>query len=89
MKKLETLLEIFRDFETIIHQEEYSQFTIDFIQNEEMYINENLEDNYLSELQVNDLISSYVYQIDNILAIIKNGKDCTLFFDLKSNLEKL
>jgi len=89
MKKLETLLEIFRDFETIIHQEEYSQFTIDFIQNEEMHISEQLEDNYLSELQVNDLISSYVYQIDNILAIIKNGKDCTLFFDLKSCLEKI
>lgn len=89
MKKLETLLEIFRDFEQIIHQEQYSQFTIDFIQNEEMYVNEMLDEDSLTDLQIEDLKASYIYQIDNVLAIIKNGKDCTLFYDLKVNLEKI
>lgn len=89
MKELQKLLEIFRDFETIIHQEEFSQFTIDFIQNEEMHINKSLDCYNLTDVQIDDLIASYIYQIDNILDIIKNGKDCTLFYDLKSNIEKI
>ena len=89
MKKLEELLEIFRDFEAIIHQQEFSQFTIDFIQNEEMHVNESLDCYNLTDVQINDLIASYIYQIDNILDIIKNGKDGALFYDLKSNIENI
>lgn len=89
MKKLEELLEVFKDFEAVIHQQEFSQFTIDFIQNEEMHVNESVDCYNLTDLQIDDLIASYIYEIDNILDIIKNGKDCTLFYDLKANIEKI
>lgn len=85
MKRLQELLEIFRDFEIIIHQEEFSQFTIDFIQDTESKINYEMDED-LSDSAIEDLIGSIQYQTVNVLDIIKDGKDKDLFSDLEKNI---
>ena len=79
MEFLENLLQKFE--KRIFYQmKDYSQFTIDFIEN-------NINDLEYSESNESTLIGSLIYQINNILDIIVDGKDKDLFIDLKNNLD--
>lgn len=79
MEFLENLLQ---KYDAIVYRQmkDYSQFTIDFIEN-------NLQDLEYSESNESTLIESLIYQINNILDIIVDGKDKDLFIDLKNNLD--
>lgn len=86
MKILKQLLEILREFEELIHNDDFEQFTIDFVQNEEMYINENVDEGNLTDIQCSDLLGSVNYQIGCILDIMKEGKDKNLFLNLRHRI---
>lgn len=78
--KLEEILEHFEG-KIFCDMKNYSQFTIDFIQN--MLI--DLEYSMVDE-ETNS--SSTYYDVENILQIIKEGVDKELFIDLKLALEE-
>lgn len=86
MKKIQELLKMFRDFESIIHQTEYSQFTIDFIQDTGSKIDYEMEED-LSDSAIEDLIGSIKYETVNVLNIIKEGKDKELFLVIENNIK--
>ena len=75
--KLEEILEHFEGKLSC----DYSQFTIDFIQN-------TLIDLEYSIVDEETNFSSTYYDVENILQIIKDGVDKELFIDLKLALEK-
>ena len=77
--KLEEILEQFES-RVFCDMKNYSQFTIDFIQN-------TLIDLEYSMVDEETNFSSVYYYVDNILQIIKEGIDKELFFDLKLALE--
>lgn len=60
---------------------DYSQFTIDFIQNTLVELEHSLVDEETN-------FNSVCYDVDNILQIIKDGVDKELFMDLKLALEE-
>ncbi len=92
MNSLKKLLEILRKYESIIHASEYSQFTIDFIQDNESDIDDVEEQErfgkYAARIE-NDLIGAFQYQVSNILDIIKDGKDKDLFIELEKETKDL
>ena len=73
------ILEIFE--EKLYHYSgKYSQFTIDYIQN-------NIIDLDYTLLSEEEFLVEMIYDIGNILEVIKDGVDKDLFIDLKSSLE--
>jgi len=64
----------------------YTQFTIDFLQDAEDAIQDQIDNE--EELSQSH-IDSIIYQIDCILDIAKEGEDKKLFEDVKSKLEEL
>ena len=78
--KLEEILEHFEG-KIFCNMKNYSQFTIDFIQN-------TLIDLEYSMVDEETNFSSVYYDVDNILQIIKEGIDKEFFIDLKLALEE-
>ena len=78
--KLEEILEQFES-RVFCDMKNYSQFTIDFIQNTLIDLEYSLVDEETN-------FSSTYYDVENILQIIKDGVDKELFIDLKLALEE-
>lgn len=78
--KLEEILEHFEG-KIFFDMKNYSQFTIDFIQNTLIDLEYSLVDEETN-------FSSTYYDVENILQIIKDGVDKELFIDLKLALEE-
>lgn len=83
---LQQALEIFRYYEDKIYSGNYEQFTIDFIQNTEVDLNDYIEEE-MSERRIKDIIGSLHYQTSCILEIIREGKDKELFAELEKKLD--
>ena len=78
--KLEEILEHFEG-KIFCDMKNYSQFTIDFIQNTLIDLEYSLVDEETN-------FSYTYYDVENILQIIKDGVDKELFIDLKLALEE-
>ena len=85
---LKQALEIFRYYEDKIHSGNYEQFTIDFIQDNEVDLNDYIEEEK-NERRIKDIIGSLHYQTSCILKIIKEGKDKELFTELEKKLDSI
>lgn len=85
---LKQALEIFRYYEDKIHSFNYEQFTIDFIQNNEVDLNFHIDEE-LEEQRIKDIVGSLHYQTSCILEIIKEGKDKELFEELEKKLDSI
>ena len=74
--------EVLETFEEKLYRytREYSQFTIDYIQN-------NIVDLDYTLLSGEDFLSEMIYDVGNILKVIKDGADKDLFIELKLALE--
>lgn len=86
--KLDEALQIFRSYEDKIFSGNYEQFTIDFIQNTEVDLNDYIEEEK-NERRIKDIIGSLHYQTSCILEIIKEGNDKELFTELNQKLDKI
>ena len=86
MTKEEVILleDVLQKFDSKIYYDmkNYNQFTIDFIEN-------HIQDFDDAECNDKDYIDGLIYEIDNVLNIIKDGKDKDLFTELKQEIEKL
>lgn len=71
--------EILEFFEDKVQYGDYSQFTTDFIQDR---FNDLLE----MDIPEEDMKKSLSYEVDNILEVLKEGKDKEFFKNLKKNL---
>ena len=85
---LQQALEIFMYYEYKIHSGSYEQFTIDFIQDNEVDLNDYIEEEK-NERRIKDIIGSLHYQTSCILEIIKEGKDKELFAELEKKLDSI
>lgn len=85
---LQQALEIFRYYEDKIHSGNYEQFTIDFVQDNEVDLNFNIDEE-LEEQRIKDIVGSLRYQTSCILGIIKEGKDKELFAELEKKLDSI
>lgn len=88
MKNLEAILEIVRKYEDLIHKVEFEQFTIDFFQNTEMKLNNEIEDEDITESYSEDIIKSIQYDTSCILQIIKEGKDKEIFLEFETDIHQ-
>lgn len=90
MEILEQLLDIIRVYEKTIHETEFAQFTIDFIQNTEMRVSNELDEAQTSgdvpQSYVEDIVGAVTYEISTILDVIKEGKDKFLFEQLANKI---
>lgn len=85
---LQQALEIFRYYEGKIHSGNYEQFTIDFVQDNEVDLNFHIDEE-LEEQRIKDIVDSLRYQTSCILGIIKEGKDKELFAELEKKLDSI
>ena len=83
---LQQVLEIFRYYEDKIYNGDYEQFTIDFMQDNNVDLNDYIEEEK-NERRTKVIISSLHYKIRCILKIIREGKDKELFAELEKKLD--
>lgn len=95
MDNLKKALNVLRKFEGTIHESNFEQFTIDFVQNKEMELNDVIsvgeQEGFgeYAERTENDLIGALQYDVSCILDIVKDGKDKFLFENLQREIENL
>ena len=89
MENLQLILKVLRKYEGLIHESEYSQFTIDFIQNNEMDVDAIIDDGDQTVSYIEDVIKAFQYDVSCILEIVKEGKDKELFESLEKDIESL
>lgn len=77
---------IFNQFthQTFYQMQNYSQFTIDKMEEFEEGLDDILEGE--SELSLEDYLKATSYEVQNIIDVLKDGKDKNLFIELSVKL---
>lgn len=86
------LEELFKKYDSICHSqmEEIEQIFIDFIEEKQSQLLDYIDKDYSNHFIENDFIGFVFYDIDNVLAIAKEGiKTTDLYKEFKTELIKI